>query len=123
MESSETKDRFRQSEQRLNLALECAQLGAWEYDFASDSGIRSLRHDQIMGYSTLQPEWGFATFLKQVVPEDRELAKREMQAARDTGRLNMEVRILWPDGSLHWISAQGQVSRNERGEPVRMSGV
>jgi PAS domain S-box-containing protein len=114
---------LRQSEERLNLAVESAQLGVWEYDFVNDSSIRSLRHDQIMGFSTPQQEWGFERFLKIVIPEDREIARRLMTEAQSTGQLSMQCRIMWPDNSVHWISAQGKVSHDENGKPVRMRGV
>jgi hypothetical protein len=43
------------AERRTNLALDAGQMGTWELDLATDTVVRSLRHDQIFGYSTLQP--------------------------------------------------------------------
>ena len=34
-----------------------------------------------------------------------------------------EWRVVWPDGSVHWIAGRGQVLKNESGEPSRMIGV
>lgn len=114
---------LKESEARLNLALESAQMGAWDLNIVTDTAQRSLRHDQIFGYSTLQPRWGAQIFASHVFPEDRELAMARIAEAYRTGQFSMQCRIVWPDNSIHWIDAQGRVYRNDRGEPVRMRGV
>ena len=45
------------ADRRTTLALDAGQMGTFELDLETDSFIRSLRHDQIFGYATLQPEW------------------------------------------------------------------
>ncbi len=113
----------KESEQRLDLALDSAQMGAWDLDLINDTAVRSLKHDQIFGYSSLQPEWGSEIFITHVVPEDRDLVKKRFEEAFATGHFSMECRIIWPDQSLHWIAAQGRAYRNQKGDPVRMMGV
>lgn len=113
---------LKDSEQRLTLALDSARMGMWDLDFLTDTAIRSLRHDQIFGYSSLLPAWGTAIFMTHVVPEDRELAQRAFERAFTFDNFEMECRILWPDQSIHWISAKGHVYRNAKGDPVRMMG-
>jgi PAS domain S-box-containing protein len=114
---------IKESEERVNLALESAQMGSWDLDLVHDTAVRSLRHDQIFGYPSLRPEWGSEIFLAHVLPEDRELVKERFQEAFATGQFDMECRILWPDQSVHWIAAQGHVYYSEKREPVRMMGV
>ena len=58
-------------ERRMSLALDAGQMGIWDLDLATDTSVRSLRHDQIFGYTTLQGEWGTTNLLACVVPEDR----------------------------------------------------
>lgn len=115
--------KLRESEERLDLALESAQMGAWDLDIVHDTAVRSLRHDQIFGYPSQRPEWSSEIFLTHVLPEDRELVQARFQTAFAAGQLDMECRILWPDQSVHWIAAEGHVYYNERREPVRMMGV
>jgi PAS domain S-box-containing protein len=114
---------LKDSETRLKLALDSAQMGAWDLDIVNDRAVRSLRHDQIFGYSSLLPKWGAEIFMGHVVPEDRELVKSRFAEAFRTGQFSMECRIKWPDQSIHWIAAHGHVYRDDRGEPVRMMGV
>jgi signal transduction histidine kinase/CheY-like chemotaxis protein len=111
------------AERRTNLALDAGQMGTWELDLASDTSVRSLRHDQIFGYSTLQREWGSKNLMASVVPEDLAAAHLAFEEAVRTGAFNLECRIRWPDASLHWISAQGRVDRDALGHPVKMLGI
>src|SRR5688572_27324713 len=113
---------LKESEQRLNLALESGHVGMWDLDLLTDTSVRSLRHDQIFGYSSPIPTWGAATFMTHVVPEDRDDAKRAFDTAFATNHFDIECRIQWPDTSIHWISAKGRAYRNATGAPVRMMG-
>ena len=108
---------LKESEQRLNLALDSARIGMWDLDLLTDTSVRSLRHDQIFGYSSPIPTWGAAIFMTHVVPEDRDVAERAFEDAFRSGNFDMECRILWADNSIHWISAKGRVYRNPRATP------
>lgn len=114
---------LRDSEQRLQIALDAASLGSWDLDLRSGAVIRSLRHDQMFGYSELQPAWGLEIAERHVVEDDRPLFRAELARARETGTLSFEVRVRWPDGSVHWIAPVGRTSYDADGRPVRMAGV
>lgn len=59
-----------------------------------------------------------------VHPDDRTRVIDLIDEAIKTGLpTEGEWRVVWPDGSLHWIAARGQVLLNESGEPSRMFGV
>jgi two-component system sensor histidine kinase/response regulator len=111
------------AERRTSLALAAGQMGTWELDLVTDTSIRSLRHDEIFGYSTLQREWGTSNFFACVVPENQAVARHAFEEANRTDAFNLECQIRWPDASLHWISAQGRVDRDGKGDPVRMIGI
>ena len=111
------------TERRMNLALDAGQMGTFELDLATDTSVRSLRHDQIFGYTTLQPEWGVKSLPACVVPEDLADVRQAFDDGLRTGAFKMDCRIRWPDSSLHWISAQGRVDRDAHGVPATISGV
>ena len=121
-ERKQAEAALKDSEGRLTLALDSAQMGMWDLDLLTDTSVRSLRHDQIFGYSAAVPTWGAAVFMTHVVPEDREVAKRAFEQAFVSDNFDMECRIRWADESIHWISAKGRVYRNPQGDPVRMMG-
>ena len=112
------------AERRTNLALDAGQMGTWELDLKTDTSVRSLRHDQIFGYTTLQEEWGNETF--HGVPRARGRGRGSKGLSRiafETDALNFECRIRWPDTTIHWISVQGRVERDSAGSPARIMGV
>ena len=112
------------SEERLQLALEAAQLGVWDLDLTNDRAFRSLRHDQIFGYDSLQPDWGLQIAMTHIVPEDREQFQASFGRALTTNTFSAEFRVKRPLGhSIQWASAQGRVYRDQSGKPVRMMGV
>jgi PAS domain S-box-containing protein len=117
-----TDSALKESEQRLNLALDAGRVGMWDLDLITDTSVRSLRHDQIFGYPAPVPVWGAAIFMKHVLPEDRDVARRAFDEAFASGNFELECRIRWADASIHWILARGRVFRSPKGDPLRMMG-
>ena len=57
-------------------------------------------------------------------PEDREMIDREIQKMLETGRpMDVEFRVVWPDGSVHWLAGWAAVRTDMHGIPVAVSGV
>ncbi|GAC1544506.1 MAG: ATP-binding protein [Herpetosiphon sp.] len=119
----EARQHAEASEQRHQLALTAAQMGVWDLDLITDTSVRTLRHDQIFGYQSMQPVWSGAMFMEHVVPDDRPYARACFESAYQTSSLHLECRTAWPDGSIHWINAQGHVYYDDEGVPKRMLGV
>ena len=112
---------LRESEAELRFTLEAAQIGDWSLDLASGVASRSLRHDRCFGYDELQPEWGVDAFFRHVHPDDRDEVARTFQlAVRGSKDWRMDCRVVWPDASVHWISAHGSI---QQGKPKRMLGI
>src|SRR4029079_15278382 len=86
----------RESEARLQLALDVADLGTWELDLHHGSISRSLRHDQMFGYRELQPEWTAEIARHHVIEEDRLVFDEALERARRTGTMRCEVRVRHP---------------------------
>ena len=122
-ERRRAEELLRESEQRLTLASTSGEVGVWDLDLIADQAWRSLQHDRIFGYESLLPNWGKEVFFSHVVPEDRELVKQRFEEAFQCGHLEFECRIIRADKAMRWISAKGEVFRNEQGQPIRMTGV
>jgi len=119
----EVEAQLRMSEHRLTHALDASQMGLWDLDLLTDESHRTLRHDQIFGYETLQPAWGRQVFHPHLYPDDREIEREAFDRALRTDEFSMECRIIrHGDRAIRWISTQGKLFRDERGEPVRLMG-
>ncbi len=110
--------------QRLNYALEGAKLGEWTLDMRTREARRTLRHDEIFGYTTLQSDWTLDRMLSHVYPEDRrKVIDAFDRTAAGEQSMTFEVRILRVDGTMRWIWARGVVSGRDGNGPLRLSGV
>ncbi|HEY9624737.1 MAG TPA: PAS domain S-box protein [Crinalium sp.] len=114
---------LKESEERLRLAVDSADLGMWDYNLASGALIWSERCKQIFGIAP-DLEMTYERFLNALHPGDRGWVGAVVQRCiSDREDYNVEYRTLWPDGSVHWIAAMGRVYYNSHHEPVRMAGV
>ncbi len=118
------EEAIRQSDATRSFALETARLGYWELDLATLQATRSLLHDQIFGYQSLQVEWSFDIFLRHVHPDDREDVRKNFQSCVSQGkRWEFECRIVCADGDIRWIWACGDHYRELSGNATRMFGI
>ncbi|TWI52420.1 PAS domain S-box-containing protein [Pseudomonas duriflava] len=117
------KDEQRENAARLQFMLSAAQVGDWELDLVTGRARTSRLHDQCFGYSQPVDEWSLERFLASVHPDDRERLQRDYEQALAThGEWAFECRVVWPDRSVHWISALGSIYRSKKGQPDRMVG-
>ena len=115
-----------QTKAALEFSLESGQVGDWDLDLVHDTSRRSLRHDQCFGYSEPIPEadWGFEVFIRHVHPEDRSHVESSFrEAVGDLLDWGAEFRVVWADGSVHWLAARGRIYRTIEGRATRMLGV
>lgn len=123
-ERKRAEEAIREGAARLEFMLEAAQVGDWDLDLINDTSRRSLRHDQCFGYNTPVKKWGFNTFIQHVHPDDRERVEAEFRAAiTDLQDWRFECRVIWPDGSVHWIGAHGSIYRTPDEKARRMLGI
>jgi PAS domain S-box-containing protein len=118
----EIKERIR-VEDSLSVALQAAGMGSWDLDLASKTLWRSLKHDQIFGYKSLQPHWTLEFSLDRFVNEDRQAVKKAFDLAEMGGSLEFERRIVRAgDGATRWVHMKGHTYYHA-GLPVRIAGV
>ena len=112
------------SEQNLKLAIEATGLGTFDRDLDLGKAVWSGHHEKMFGLEPGSFDGMQETFEKYVHPEDLVKLRRAEQVACDSGSyFSQELRILWPDGSEHWILGQGGFLYNESGRPYRKYGV
>ncbi len=105
-------------------AQRMARLGSWEQHLASGELQLSREAEAIFGLGPGQAIRSFPELLKRVHFEDRkrlEEARQRLQAGDDTD-LEIEYRILHPDGETRQVRELGTLVRNAAGEPVAASG-
>ena len=110
------------SEQRLLFAIEGAGIGTWSWDIGTDSLAWSPRCKELFG---LPPEGEMtrALFYGRIHPEDRPHAEETIARSLAEGRAyDIEYRVAWPDGSVHWLAAKGRGYQDAAGRAARFEG-
>lgn len=121
---TEAEAALRASEQRLQVALEAADMGSWDWDLATDRAIWNEQHYRLFGLPPAGPESSYAAFMSGVHPDDRARVGGALRAAiAGDGLFQAEFRVVWPDGSTHWLAGRGRVQRASASAGGRMSGV
>ena len=113
---------LRESEQRMSLAADAANLGIWFRDLTSDKMWATDKWRELFGFEKSE-RLDMHRFLQRLHPEDREAVSQALMKAREVGGgYEREYRIVLPDGRMRWIASRGRVESDAAGKPVVMRG-
>ncbi|MBD2114059.1 MULTISPECIES: PAS domain S-box protein, partial [Cyanophyceae] len=123
VERSRAEASLRESEARLQLALNIGRMGTWEWDMQTGTIRWSAGHFTILGYQPNECEPSYKMWANRVHPDDLALTRAKLQqAVRDRTEYHHEYRLRWPDGSTRWVEARGQFSYDIQGHPKQSIG-
>ena len=106
----------------LALAQKAARAMAFDWYIQEEVNTWSPEQEALHGLAPGTFDGKYESWRKQVYPPDWPLVQQSLKRARETGDITAEYRVVWPDGSIHWLMAQGQMFLDNRGEPLRMVG-
>ena len=117
-------DVLRENEARLDLALRSAGMGVWHFDTIEK---RRYFDDQVCHLLGLDPTTFTGTaeeFIGAIHPDDRETINAALaRTIEQDVPYEPDYRTVWPDGSVHYLTARGKVVRDEQGRPLRVRGI
>jgi len=115
---------FRQGEERLHRSQVFSKIANWDWNLITDDLYWSDYHWTILGYKKEDTEATYDNFINAVHPGDRKKILVAIGNCLDHGEeYNVEHRVVWPDGSEHWVQGSGDVVRSDDGSPLRMLGI
>jgi len=120
-----TERRLRESERRLELALEGAGLGTWDWDIRTGKLLLNHRWTQMLGYAETEVEPHLRGWQQLVHPEDlpRVMKGVEEHLSGHTPGYETEHRLRHKSGAWLWVLAKGKViERSPLGLPLRACG-
>src|SRR5260221_12893078 len=107
----------------LQVALDSAGMGSWELYLSNGAVHRTVRHDQIFGYSAMQPFWDLEMTFAHIVDEDRAAVRQAFAGAELTGAIDVEARQLRGAGNeTRWVHLTGRTFYVDR-MPTRIVGL
>jgi len=118
---------LRASEERLQMALDASgDVGTWEWDLVSDVVVGDERMARLYGVDPGFADEGApaSAYLKHIHPDDYVPFSRAIQAGFAHGLpVSHEYRLLFPDGTVRWLSVRGRCRNGADGRPERFAGV
>src|SRR5262249_12575518 len=107
----------------LQLVHQIGRIGHWEWNSLTDENKWSPEIEALYGLPPGGFEGGYQGWAKLVHPDDLPRAEEDVRRALETGKYFTEFRVVWPDGSVHWLEARANVFKDGHDKPVRMMGV
>jgi PAS domain S-box-containing protein len=99
-------------------------LGVWERDLRTDTIAISGEYTSLYGLPPDRSQITHQEWLSLVHPDDRERMEALLRENRERpGDWDVEFRVVWPDGSLHWLLGKGTVLFDDFGQPAHRVGV
>ncbi|HEU4459083.1 MAG TPA: PAS domain-containing protein [Methylibium sp.] len=116
------EERLRRSESRLQLALDAAAMGTWDWDIAAN-GISWNERARALFDVDFDAPIRYDDFESRLHPDDVARNRRLTSEALQEGDYDAELRVQRPQGGWRWVASRGHVIRDDGGRPLRMIGV
>jgi len=123
-ERARASEALRDRDELLQMALRANGMGLWVWNLQDDSIHRSDEMYRMIGREPgsfgSEPE----AWMQFIHPEDVQEVIEGVHKTRDgAGDYHKEYRVVWPDGSVHWLESQGKSQRDSAGKVTRVVGV
>jgi PAS domain S-box-containing protein len=113
----------RANEERLRMAMDVAEIAAWECDLESGGMTWSTDPEALFGFppGSFGPDRRIARTLH---PDDRDRVAQVIdKARRSLGTYECEYRAIRPDGGTVWITERGRAVAGDDGRAEKLVGV
>jgi PAS domain S-box-containing protein len=107
----------------FQLVHQIGKIGHWEWNSVTDDNNWSPEIEALYGLPPGGFEGGYAGWAKMLHPDDLPKAEAAVRRAMETGDYFTEFRVIWPDGSIHWLETRAHVFKDGHGKPERIMGV
>ncbi len=122
-ERQRAEQALREKEERLRAALTASGTGTFRWNIQTNALDWDESLDRLFGLPPGQTVRSLETFIARVHPDDRAgVIERCARCAREGADFDMEFRVVWCDGSVHWLDDKGKTFFDGQGRPLYMTG-
>jgi PAS domain S-box-containing protein len=123
-ERQRIENALRQSEEQRRLTMDFTHIGSWNWNIVENTTNWNDNHARLLGLVPGEVESSYQAWRDRVHPEDIHRIEQAVTAALATHTdFEAEYRVIYPNGSIHWLVGRGRGIYNAAGQPVRMLGV
>jgi PAS domain S-box-containing protein len=110
------------SKQQLDLALNAARMGIWEWDFKSNKVHWTHNVHKLFGVKEREFKGTYDDYINRVHPDDRQLLETAIKSSLEKRKdYFIQHRIILKKKQIRWIEAIGNVIL-KRGVPIKLTG-
>jgi len=110
--------------ERITTATRTSQVGIWEWDIIKNKLFWDDQMFALYSISRYDFENSVSTWFNSIHPDDRDYCNTELGLVlKGEKDFDIEFRLVWPDNTVRYIKAKGEVFKNSEGEPYKMLGV
>ncbi len=123
-EQKRAEQALKESQERLDLALDSAQLGTWDWHIPSGMLYGSARASELHGLEAVPFHGPFETYFNDVPAKEREAMRQAFRNLCDgkDSQFHLTYSIVLPDDSVHYVESRARLHRDANGKPLRMAG-
>ena len=116
-------EQLQRNKERLEIALSASETGTFQWDPATSEFLEfddSLK--QLLGLRLDEAAHSLRDFLHRIHPDDASVVAHAMKHSVDSGKVDLEFRVVLPDGSVRWLSDRARIERNIEGKAPYLTG-
>jgi PAS domain S-box-containing protein len=123
-ERKQAGEAAKESEERLRLTFEAARIGTGELNLQTNQITLSDAMQRVVGLAPGTVNLSFEEWVELVHPEDRANVRQAVENSIVDGNpdIVLDFRIVWPDGSVHWVTTRAKTFYDEAGRATRIIG-
>lgn len=122
-ERSRMLEALRKSEEHLQIALESARVGIWNWDPVLGKLTWDAHMGPLFGLPAGAQPRSYEESMHVIHPDDRMAYVQEAIASLESKEyFDERFRALHPDGTIRWLASHARVWRDATGRPIRLAG-
>lgn len=118
----ETAAELEKMNQRFDLSNKYSDVGVWEWNIQTNELYWSELVGNLISGESKTEEVSYDAFHSYIHPDDRTNVEDAIQACFEGNDYHIEHRVIWDDGSVHWVLEAGDVIRDADGAAIKMLG-
>jgi PAS domain S-box-containing protein len=112
-----------ETESRLKLALSSADMGTWDLEIPSNQIKIDETGLRIFGLVPEEFNGTLESLHLRIHPDDRIFADQDLSDGNKSREyVNRSYRVIWPNGSIHWLQSQGRIFKDRQNNVHRIIG-